>query len=103
MPVLLKFLPPLLALSLVLPLSAKEILLPTETSTYKNGPGVELAKTYCLTCHSTEYVSIQPPFPRKYWETIVKKMTEKFGAPSPGEQLAPLVNYLTTFYGEPQK
>lgn len=78
------------------------ITLPPETGTYKTAPGVELAQANCLMCHSTEYVSSQPPMPRKFWEANVKKMKEKFGAPTPDDQIAALVDYLTATYGVPE-
>lgn len=79
------------------------ITLPPETGTYTKGPGVELAQTNCLICHSTEYVSTQPPMPRKFWEAAVKKMKEKYGAPTPDAQVPSLVDYLTATYGIPDK
>ena len=79
------------------------ITLPTETGAYKQAPGAELAQANCLICHSTEYVALQPPMPRKFWEASVKKMKEKFGAPMPDAQVAALVDYLTANYGEPDK
>ena len=79
------------------------ITLPPETGIYKAGPGVELAQANCLMCHSTEYVSTQPPMPRKFWEASIKKMKEKFGAPIPDAQVTVLVDYLTATYGGPEK
>ncbi len=73
---------------------------PAETGSYKPGKGVELAQGLCITCHSTEYVSSQPPLPRKFWEATVKKMKEKYAAPLPEDATA-LVEYLTTAYGAP--
>ncbi|HSJ02360.1 MAG TPA: cytochrome c [Verrucomicrobium sp.] len=72
---------------------------PLETDTYKTGRGVELAQALCITCHSVEYVSTQPPLPRKFWEGVVKKMKDKYGAPLPDETTA-LVDYLTSVYGK---
>ncbi len=77
--------------------------LPPESGVYKAAPGVELAAANCLMCHSTEYVSSQPPMPRKFWEASVKKMKDKFGAPTPDAQMAALIDYLTTNYGVPEK
>lgn len=71
---------------------------PIETGTYKPGKGMELVQALCSTCHSTEYVSTQPPFPRKFWEATVKKMKEKYAAPLPEDATA-LVDYLTSNYG----
>lgn len=79
------------------------IALPPEKGAYKSASGVELAQANCLMCHSTEYVTTQPPMPRKYWEATVKKMKEKFGAPTPDAQVTALVNYLVSAYGAPEK
>jgi hypothetical protein len=79
------------------------ITLPPETGTYKAAPGVELVQANCLMCHSTEYVSTQPPMPRKFWEASVKKMKEKYGAPTPDVQVAALVDYLAATYGAQEK
>jgi mono/diheme cytochrome c family protein len=100
-----KTIPFLFALILPALLHAEEvkITLPTETGTYKAGAGSELAQANCLMCHSTEYVSTQPPMPRKFWEASVKKMKEKFGAPTPDAQVPALVDYLTANYGVPDK
>jgi mono/diheme cytochrome c family protein len=79
------------------------ISLPPETGTYKKAAGSELAQANCLICHSTEYIAFQPPMPRKFWEATVKKMKEKFGAPTPDAQVTALVDYLTANYGVPDK
>jgi sulfite dehydrogenase (cytochrome) subunit B len=71
---------------------------PPETATFKPGKGAELAQGLCLNCHSADYVSMQPPMPRKFWEGIVKKMKEKYAAPMP-EDTAALADYLTHEYG----
>ena len=79
------------------------ITLPPETGAYKMGAGVEVVQANCLMCHSTEYVSSQPPMPRKFWEANVKKMKEKFGAPIQDAQVAAIVEYLAATYGVPEK
>lgn len=79
------------------------ITLPPETVAFKQASGIELAQTNCLICHSMEYIAMQPPMPRKFWEAAVKKMKEKFGAPTPDAQVAALVDYLTANYGIPDK
>lgn len=76
-----------------------KITLPPETGTLKPGPGVELAQANCLTCHSVEYISTQPPMPKAFWEASVKKMREKYGAPTPDDAVQKLVDYLTATYG----
>lgn len=73
--------------------------LPAETGTYKQAEGVQLAQTFCMQCHSTEYTVIQPPMPAKFWDAEVKKMRDKYAAPIPAEMDAKLVEYLVKAYG----
>ena len=73
--------------------------LPAEKDAFKPAPGVELANGQCLSCHSVEYVAMQPPLPRTFWATSVKKMREKYGAAVAEEQVEPLLDYLTKHYG----
>ncbi|MEQ1852130.1 MAG: cytochrome c [Chthoniobacteraceae bacterium] len=77
------------------------ITLPPETGTLRDGPGLALVQTSCLTCHSAEYISTQPPFPRAFWEASVKKMREKYGAPVAEGDVGKLVDYLAAAYGAP--
>ncbi|MBL9170517.1 MAG: cytochrome c [Verrucomicrobiales bacterium] len=90
-----------LVLSGVAGVAADAWLLPPETAKLKAGPGVELATTHCLLCHSADYVSTQPRLTRAGWEASVKKMREKYGAPIPAGQVTNLVDYLTQVYGKP--
>ena len=85
----------------VAPVAAGEvkITLPPEASTLKPGAGVDLASTNCLICHSPDYLSMQPPMPRKFWEAEVKKMREKYAAPIPEDAMVKLADYLTATYG----
>ena len=80
-----------------------KISLPAETGTLKPGPGMEFALASCLTCHSVEYISTQPPMTRAFWEASVKKMREKYGAPAPDDTMQKLIDYLTAAYGIPDK
>ena len=79
----------------------KKIESPAPASDFKSGKGVELALAHCLICHSSDYISTQPPMGRKFWEATLKKMKEKFGAPTPDDALPALVEYLTAAYGIP--
>jgi cytochrome c len=76
-----------------------KIELPPETGSFKPTPGSELANAQCLTCHSVEYVVIQPPMAKAFWAAEVKKMREKYAASIPDDQIEPLVNYLEDNYG----
>jgi sulfite dehydrogenase (cytochrome) subunit B len=83
-------------------LLAEPMVLPPETTTLRPGAGAELATANCLMCHSAEYMSSQPVFPRASWQASVNKMIGKFGAPIPKEQVEPLVDYLVKSYGNEQ-
>ena len=78
---------------------ALDIHLPPESGAFKQAPGAEFANGQCLTCHSVEYVIIQPPMQRAFWMAEVKKMQQKYGAQIPDAQVDPIVEYLTSNYG----
>lgn len=79
--------------------AALDIQLPPETVAFKQDFGAEIANGQCLTCHSVEYVVIQPPMQRAFWKSEVQKMQQKYGAPIPQEQVEAVVDYLTKNYG----
>lgn len=79
--------------------AALDIHLPPETGAFKQAAGAELANGQCLTCHSVEYVIIQPPMQRAFWKAEVVKMQQKYGAQIPDSQVEPVVEYLTKNYG----
>lgn len=54
----------------------------------------------CMTCHSVDYIAIQPKFPRAKWEAEVTKMRDKYGAPIPTNMVSKIVDYLTVNYGK---
>lgn len=83
----------------ILRATALDIQLPAETGTFKQDIGAEIANGQCLTCHSVEYVMIQPPMQRAFWKAEVQKMQQKYGAPIPDDQVEAAVNYLTKNYG----
>ena len=76
---------------------------PPETARFKPAAGVEQAMASCLMCHSTEYVSTQPPLPRATWKAIVLKMQKVHGAPIAEPQVDPIVDYLVKAYGDEGK
>ena len=78
-----------------------KITLPPETGVLKAGSGIELVQANCMTCHSVEYITTQPPMPRVFWEASVKKMREKYGAPTTDDAVPKLVDYLAAMYGAP--
>jgi hypothetical protein len=78
-----------------------EIKLPPETARFAESPqpGYQLAVTHCSTCHSMDYVKMQPVSSRTYWKGSVTKMQKTFGAPIPDEVVEPIVDYLVKTYG----
>ena len=79
---------------------AMKIDLPPETSRLKDAPGVELANAQCVTCHSADYVIMQPrDKPLAFWRAEVDKMKNVYGAPLPADAAAPIAEYLTRNYG----
>src|ERR1043166_5702222 len=79
--------------------TALDIQLPPETGAFKQDKGAEIANGQCLICHSVEYVIMQPPMPRPFWNASVQKMQQKYGAPIPDDQVEAVVDYLTKNYG----
>lgn len=89
-----------LVAALALPALALQIDLPADTAKLKPGTGSDLAGKQCLTCHSADYVNIQPPGkPLAFWKAEVEKMKKVYGAPIPDDQIEPIAQYLTREYG----
>src|SRR5436190_13333832 len=76
-----------------------KIELPLETVVYKPGAGSDAANANCLTCHSVDYTTMQPPMPAAFWRATVDKMIGKYGAPIDTNKVDELVGYLTKAYG----
>jgi len=76
-----------------------KITLPLETAVFKPGASAQLANGQCLTCHSADYASMQPPKPLDFWKAEVQKMKDKYGAPIPPEQIDELAAYFAGNYG----
>ena len=90
----------LVACIAIAPASAVKITLPPETAALKPGAGSDLATQQCLTCHSADYVSSQPPGkPLAFWKAEVEKMKKVYGAPIPDDQIDAIAQYLTREYG----
>ncbi len=81
------------------PFVADELKLPPEKPALKLAAGVERVTGNCLLCHSSEYVTTQPPLLRAQWTATVEKMRGKFGATIPTNQVPAIVDYLTANYG----
>ena len=73
-----------------------EITFPSDPITFQPAPGSQIATTYCLICHSAEYMYMQPPHSRAAWEEIVHKMKHAFGCPVPEPDIPNLLTYLVS-------
>jgi len=62
------------------------------------GEGLQEVRTYCNTCHSPRYITMQPPLPAAAWEAEVGKMNKAFGAAIPEETSRKIVAYLQAHY-----
>jgi sulfite dehydrogenase (cytochrome) subunit B len=76
--------------------------LPSET-TFRPGPGVEVARANCTGCHSADYISTQPRGPKfkdEFWKAEVNKMIKVYGAPIDDGDIAEIVDYLAKAYAD---
>jgi len=62
------------------------------------GEGRAETESFCAMCHSTRYITMQPPLPAPTWEAEVNKMTKAFGAPIPEATAKKITTYLQTHY-----
>jgi len=66
-------------------------------------PGYAKAQAQCTSCHSAEYMLYQPPnATRTYWNNMVLRMKTVFNAPLGDADMADIVDYLSTTYGNKQ-
>jgi hypothetical protein len=62
------------------------------------GDGSQEVRIYCNTCHSTSYITMQPPLPAATWEAEVNKMNKTFGAAIPDDSTQKIILYLQAHY-----
>jgi len=62
------------------------------------GEGKQETEAYCAICHSTRYITMQPPLPAATWETEVNKMNKTFGANIPETVSQKIARYLQAHY-----
>jgi len=71
---------------------------PSFTPELAEGEGRAETESFCAMCHSTRYITMQPPLPAATWEAEVNKMTKAFGAPIPEASAKKIISYLQTHY-----
>ena len=79
--------------------SVHSIQLPVIPVELKSGPGLDKVSTLCNICHSTDYITMQPKFPRGTWTAEVNKMIKVMGAPINEDDAKTIINYLVAEYG----
>jgi mono/diheme cytochrome c family protein len=62
------------------------------------GEGRAALQAHCSTCHSTTYVTMQPPLGRAAWEATVTKMLKTYGAQVPDDAAQQVLAYLAAHY-----
>lgn len=62
------------------------------------GDGKSETESFCAMCHSTRYITMQPPLPAATWEAEVNKMVKTFGAPIPEAAAKKITSYLQAHY-----
>jgi mono/diheme cytochrome c family protein len=75
--------------------------LPEETAAFKPGPNLDVVKNNCTSCHSADYVAIQPrklKSKRDFWQAEVTKMIKVYGAPIEEADIGKIVDYLVATY-----
>lgn len=73
--------------------------LPNITVELKAGQGQDRTSALCNICHSLDYITMQPPFPRSQWTATVTKMIKVMGGPISDEDAKTIINYLVSQYG----
>ena len=62
------------------------------------GEGEVQTQSFCAACHSTRYITMQPPLPAAAWDAEVNKMIKTFGAPIPDATAKRIISYLQQHY-----
>jgi cytochrome c5 len=73
---------------------------PGEAAAFKPGPNLEVVRGNCTACHSSDYITTQPPMKDKkgFWQAEVTKMIKVYGAPIEDADVGKIVDYLATTY-----
>jgi len=62
------------------------------------GEGRVEVQSFCMTCHSTRYITMQPALPAATWDAEVTKMIKAYGAPIPEDTAKKITAYLQAHY-----
>ena len=73
--------------------------LPDSDKMFPDGPGSDTINNNCLACHSADMVLNQPALSKQAWAAEVNKMINNYKAPVAPEDVATIVDYLTSLKG----
>lgn len=62
------------------------------------GEGLDEVNQNCVTCHSTRYITMQPPLPAATWAAEVTKMNKAYGASISDADAEKITRYLQAHY-----
>jgi hypothetical protein len=79
--------------------TVRTLSLPTFEPDIPDAPGRKTVIVACGVCHSTRYITIQPPLSRDTWVAEVTKMRKTFGAPIPDDKVGEILDYLVAVRG----
>jgi hypothetical protein len=80
-------------------LKSLKIDLPDSDKMFPDGPGSDAINNNCLACHSAGMVLNQPALSKEAWAAEVNKMINNYKAPVAPEDVATIVDYLTSLKG----
>ena len=63
-----------------------------------DGPGRGDTEVACSSCHTTRYITMQPPLPAPAWEAEVRKMIKTYGAQISEDDAQKIIRYLQAHY-----
>jgi cytochrome c553 len=82
-----------------LQLKSVKVDLPDSDKMFPTGPGSDAINNNCLACHTADMVLNQPALPKEAWAAEVNKMINNYKAPVAPEDVATIVDYLTSLKG----
>ena len=80
-------------------LKSVKVDLPDSDKMFPDGPGSDAINNNCLACHSAGMVLNQPALSKQAWAAEVNKMINNYKAPVAPEDVATIVDYLTSLKG----
>jgi mono/diheme cytochrome c family protein len=63
-----------------------------------DGPGRAETQIQCSSCHTTRYITMQPPLPAATWDAEVRKMIKTYGAQVSDADAQKIIQYLQANY-----